>query len=542
MPPEPPSADSTIETALDEALALHRQGALTQAEAAYRALLRREPDHPRALHLLGVLLQQCGRHAQSVDLLAAAAQSRPDDAEIQGNLGVALQALGRREQAYAALSAALRLKPDYPEALNNRGNVLRTLRRYEAALADYDRALQLRPGYPDALSNRANTLRRMGRLDAALADTDLALQAAPGFAPAWNIRGAVLTALGRLDEALASFGQATRIQPTYADAYFNESLCRLLQGDFRRGWALHEWRWLAPGLGVQARACSQPVWLGVGGDVLGAASPWPVSGVDLRGRTILLHAEQGYGDSLQFCRYAPLLAAQGARVLLEVPPPLGGLMRSLAGVDVFVAGGALPAFDLHCPLMSLPHALGVTLDTLSCQLPYLSADPARVEHWRSRLAGEPASRPLVGLAWSGNPAHANDKQRSIPLAVLAPLFDLPLHFVGLQPEMSESDRAALAHFGVRDVAAELTDFSETAALLACVDHVVTIDSAVAHLAGALGRPATVLLPHAPDFRWLLGRDDTPWYPTLHLLRQRCAGDWADVISRLAGVLVTRSVR
>jgi len=534
VPSEPAGSStsiaSTTSNMFEQAQAWHRQGQWREAEAAYRRVLQQMPHDVPALHWLGLMLYQCGRHAESAELLLLAAAGAPADPEIRANLAVVLQASGQLEPALAACSAALQIRPDYPEALNTRGNILRGLRRLEAALADYERALALRPSYPDALSNRASVLVRLGLPAAALASTELALRTAPGFAPAWNNRGIALVALGRYQEALDSYAHATQLNPSYGDAYFNQALCLLLQGEFRRGWALHEWRWRAQGLALQARQCARPLWLGQGGDVLGALSPWPVSAADLSGKTILLHAEQGYGDTLQFCRFAPELAARGARVLLEVQPPLRSLVATLPDVEVFARGDALPAYDLHSPLLSLPHALGITLTTLPTVSSYLRPDAARSERWRTRFAADP--RPLIGLAWCGNPAHANDRQRSIPLAELMPLSALPARFVSLQPEVRVSDREAWIQFGMDDVAAELGDFSDSAALLACVDHVVTVDSAVAHLAGALGRPTHVLLPHAPDFRWLLARSDTPWYPSVQLLRQTRPGDWADVIAHL----------
>jgi tetratricopeptide (TPR) repeat protein len=522
-----------VEQLLQHAVSLHQQGQLREAEQVYRQALQLDPAQPHALHWLGVLLHQSGRGAQAVELIEAALQIDPSLAEAYCNLGVVLQALGHAEAAYQRFSEALRCRPDYPEAFNNRGNVLRSMQRLKPALLDFQRALQLRPGYPEAWNNCGNVLRELDHLDAALAAFEQAVQIAPAYAEAWNNRGTVLKALRRHDEALESFARALAVRPVYADAHFNESLCRLLLGDFAAGWAKHEWRWEADGRAGRRREFAQPLWLGVGA----RGAPVPASDAALAGKTILLHAEQGYGDTLQFCRYVSQVAALGARVILEVQPALQGLLRSLPGVvAVYAQGDSLPAFDFHCPLLSLPLALGTELATIPAALAYLHADPAKVAAWAARLGAR--TKPRVGLVWSGNPAHRNDRRRSIPLARLAPLLTPALQFISLQTALPEAERAALARLPVLDVADGLHDFEATAALMAGLDYIVTVDTSCAHLAGALGCPATVLLPHSPDFRWLLERDDTPWYPSLRLVRQAEPGVWEAAIERVAAQLAS----
>jgi hypothetical protein len=324
--------------------------------------------------------------------------------------------------------------------------------------------------------------------------------------------------LGRLDEARASFDRAVGIRPDFAQARWNRAQAMLLAGDFAQGWREHEWRLKAhPEL---QRAFAQPLWLGE---------------VPLDGKTILLHAEQGLGDTLQFCRYAPLVAARGGRVVLEVQKPLVDLMRDLPGVAAVVARGEpLPDFDLHCPLLSLPLAFGTRLDTIPAQMPYLGAPAERAAGWEARLT----KRPRIGLVWSGNAGHKRDRARSIPLYALMPVFDLDAAtFVSLQKEARAADAAVLKQTAkLIDVGAELETFADTAALIRQLDLVIAVDTSVAHLAGALGKPLWLLLPAAPDWRWLAGREDSPWYPTARLFRQTVTRAWGPVVARVRAAL------
>jgi hypothetical protein len=328
-------------------------------------------------------------------------------------------------------------------------------------------------------------------------------------------RGSALAELHRFGEALASYDQAVALSPEFADAHWNAALLRLLLGDFQAGWRGREWGRKCKGVGFVERSFTQPLWLGE---------------APLAGKTILLHSDEGLGDTIQFARYAPLLAARGARVILEVDATMHGLLSGMDGVALCVprGGSEVYDFDLHCPLSSLPLACRTGLATIPAAR-YLPAPPrAVVEAWQARLGPRKGLR--VGLVWSGNPAHGNDRNRSMSLRALAPLLDCKASFVSLQKEPRPADRAYLQERGgIVDLTAHLVSFVETAALISCLDLVITVDTSVAHLAGALSRPTWILLPYTPDYRWLLDRSDSPWYPTARLFRQGATRDYADVV-------------
>ena len=463
------------------------KGKLAQAETTYRAILAQDPSNANALHKLGVILTRRKNPAAAVEFLQRAVALRPRTAAAHASLGNTLRALKQHEEAVASYERALALKPDSVAVLNNRGATLRILRRYEEALASYERALALEPG------------------DAGL----------------HNNRGNVLLALRRHEEALASYQRALALKPDHAGAHWNEGLCRLLLGDLSQGWRKYEWRWQRPTFSSLKRDFTPPLWLG---------------DQSLQGRIILLHAEQGLGDTIQFSRYAERVAALGATVLLEVQPPLQSLLASLKGpAQVLAKGEPLPAFDYHCPLLSLPLAFDTRADTIPADIPYVRAPAERIAHWEIRLG--PRSKPRVGIVWSGQPKHRNDRNRSLAFRALAPILQQDIQIVSLQKEVRERDRALLdRHDKVMNFGEELADFADTAGLVAALDLVIAVDTSVAHLAGALGRPLWLLLPHTPDWRWLLNRADSPWYPTARLFRQPSVGDWASVVQDVAGEL------
>ncbi len=393
--------------------------------------------------------------------------------------------------------------------------------RHQEALESHQRVVALVPSHPEALYNCGVVAHLLNRHDEALDYYDRALSLKPAHEIFTN-RGLVLADLQRTGEALASYGRALEIKPDSPEARLNESLCYLQMGDFARGWSGFEWRWKQQQLQRVNRDFRQPLWSGT---------------APLKDRTILLHSEQGLGDTLQFCRYVKQVAAMHARVVLEVQRPLLPLLHALEGAAVVLAkSDVLPDFDYHCPLMSLPLALGTTLDTLPGGIPYLHADAALAEVWRGRL-GNPV-RPRAGLVWCGSASHNNDRNRSIALEVLLPMLHEGVEWISLQKDLREEDAGVLASRpDILHAGEQLGSFADTAALIELLDIVVTVDTSVAHLAGAMGKTVWILLPFNADWRWLLDRDDSPWYPSARLFRQPAMGDWRSVIARVRAALV-----
>jgi Tfp pilus assembly protein PilF len=477
---------------LNQAVALHQQGRRGEAELMYRQIIELDPNNAEAIHLLGVIAYEAGHAAEAVKIIRDALTLDPRNAAAHSNFGLALMRVDQVEQALAEFEHAIRLKPAYPEALYNRGNALRQLSRHEEALASYDKAIALRPKYFDVHVNR----------------------------------GRALASLGRLPEAVAATDRALHLQPDNPSAVLNKAITLLAMGDFEQGLPLYEARWREPQMEGARRDFPAPMWNG--------REP-------LAGRKLLIHAEQGLGDTIQFSRYAPLLADRGARVILEVQPPLVSLLRTLDRVSAVIArGGVLPDFDLHCPMLSMPLVRGTTLKTIPASPCYLRADDDRVTAWQQRLGGRrhAAGGLRIGVIASGNPKYQKDRDRSVPLAKLATLFGPDREFICLQKELRQEDRDLIhAHADrIRSFADELTDFAETAALIACTDLVIAVDTAGAHLAGALGKPLWVLLPFAGDWRWLRDRADSPWYPSARLFRQPKPGDWDSVVAALGAAL------
>ena len=472
---------STVES-LQLALEHQQSGRLAEAERIYREVLERNPDHPDALHLLGVLAAQSGRPQQAAALIARAISLNPAAPFYHNNLGNVLQDLGRTADSLLCYAEALRLEPQYVEALVNLGNALNRLDRFPEALNCYLEAQRLRPDYPGVYVNLAH----------ALIDE------------------------GLLEEALVSVEEALRLEPENAQAHGARSLIWLLEGDFEKGWPEYEWRWqLEP---RTRRSFSQPLW----------------DGSPLNGKRILLHAEQGLGDTIQFLRFAEAVRARGGRVILECPPSLVELAATVQGVEQAIpAGRQLPEFDVHCPLLSLPLVLGVRLETIPNKIPYIRA-PQPPGDWPP-LPGEGTLR--VGVAWAGNPAHKNDRRRSLTLDHLAPLADVPgVTFVGLQ-DKPRAEQTPPAGLNLALLPETWNNLPWLAAAVERLDLVITVDTLQAHLAGALGRPVWVLLPFAPDWRWMRRGRDTPWYPTMRLFRQPARGDWASVIQTVRRQLI-----
>lgn len=550
-PETPLNPTDTDETLLQQAFDAHRRADFAEADRLYRAVVAIKPDEARALANLGGLSLQHGDAVQALDWLDKAIAARPGFVAALSNRAGALRSLGRRAEALEAVRQALASEPAHPDALNteglllvelgrplealaaldkavklapgqpfvwnNHGLALAALSRPEEALASFDQALALAPDYNEAQSNRAAALRALGRLDEALTACDQLLAAQPGHIDARVNRACVLRDLGRPQEALNALEQTCAIAPGHVEAHWTLALELLAGGRWDEGWPLFEWRWRRPEFQPLAGRFEAPPWLG--------RSP-------IAGRTLLLHYEQGLGDSLLMLRYIAPLAEQGARVILAVQPAILPLVRGLPGLAQAISDGdPAPPFDLHCPLMSLPLAFGARPDRVSWNGPYLSAPPDAAARWGARLAALP--RPRIGLAWSGNPRNQIDRARSLSLEALQPVLDAGAAVVSLQKDYRPGDRERLAALGVTDVSDELVDFAETAALIGQLDLVVSIDTSVAHLAGAMGKPVLLLAPFTPDFRWIDDGQRAIWYPAVRVLRQPVRGDWPSSIRRAA---------
>jgi tetratricopeptide (TPR) repeat protein len=497
--------------------ALNELKRFDEALTSYESALALQPHSAEILYNRGNSFQKLKRFDEALTSYNHALSQRPDLVEALTNRGNVLSALKRFDEALASYNRALALRPSDVETLYNRGNALRELKRFETALDSYESALALRPDFVEALSNRGSTLKDLKRFDEALESYESVLAIRPDYVDALCNRALTLKELKRFDEALANYDRALKVQSDDAEAHYSQALCLLLTGELERGWEKSEWRWQLEQMKRENRRFSQPLWLGAEG---------------VANKTIFLHAEQGFGDTIQFCRYLPLVAARGARVILEVQAPLRGLVGTLVGAARTISkGDHVPDFDLHCPLLSLPLAFASRIETIPNSMPYLSAPARAVADWQTRLG--PKHRPRFGLAWSGSPLHKNDRNRSISLAALLSLLDLDATFVSLQKDVRSEDvpilkeRGDICHYGDG-----LKDFADTAALIANLDLVISVDTSVAHLAGALAKPVWVLLPFIPDWRWLLDRDDSPWYPTARLFRQDHTRTWDNVITRV----------
>jgi tetratricopeptide (TPR) repeat protein len=543
---------------------LHLMGLLShqaqQYELAVEWIARAIRQQPKAEYLssLGTALQQQGRLEEALKAIDKAVQLAPEDARLWIELGTVLAELQRPTEALLAFEHVLKLDPDHWDAAYRCGFILHGLGRQQEAVSYFNLSDRLRPNQSVVLEMRAIALLRLKRFEEALADNHRAHALNPGNADVCNNIGAVLQSLGRDEEALQWFDKALAlrphhlaaltnkafsvlqfhrfdeaaaiyrhmktIDPDFAQADWDLSLLQMLQGDFEAGLRGREARWKVHS--VNYPKFSEPMWLGE---------------ESVEGKTILICTDEGLGDAIQFARYVPMLAARGARVILVSNEPVHPLLSTLPGVSQSLrkSTDTLPAFDMHCAMSSLPLAFGTRLETIPSDVPYLPAPaPGRLRAWEDRLG--PHRRLRVGLVWSGNPQHQNDYKRSVPLRTLSRILDVDATFVSLQKDPRPDDRAVLRECsGIVDLTAHLTDFSETAALVSRLDLVITVDTSVAHLAGALARPTWILLPYAPDYRWLLGRDDSPWYPTVRLFRQGANRDYADVVDRVRGELLAR---
>lgn len=588
-PSESPSPLSEVLAFLQTAVAQHQQGHLAQAEELYKKVLASSPEQADAWHLLGVLAYQCGKHQEALQLINRAIAIQPEQAvfysslgnvlralnqtedalsnydraialnsryaEAYSNRGSALQDLARYEEALGSYDRAIALKPDYPEAYSNRGALLHEMKRYAEALANYESAIRYKPDYAEAYYNRGNTLQPLRRFEEALASYEKAISLKPDYAEAYINRGNTLQLLQRFEEsltsyergnalrpglfegysnhgnalkelkqfdhALASYKRAIALKPDYAEAHWNHALCLLLLERYAEGWPQYEWRWKYKGLTSPLRHFKQPLWLGE---------------QDISGKTVLLHAEQGLGDTIQFARYAKLVRALGARVILEVPKALIPLMRSLEGADELVEKDLpLPHFDLHCPLLSLPLAFKTDAASIPAQVPYLRVSEERIERWRRHIGTEGFK---IAICWQGSPNGKIDIGRSFPVALFENISKiLGVRLISLQKGAGTEQLQNLpAGMRVEPLPPGFDEgegaFLDSAAVMGCVDLVITSDTALTHLAGALGVKSWLPLKYVPDWRWLMERSDSPWYPNHRLFRQPQRDDWLSVFDAM----------
>lgn len=444
---------------------------------------KKPPFDPDKLYQRALSLHHMGKLQEAESLYKTLLSFFPNQTEVLTPLGTLLLQQGRPEEGIKRLRESLAILPHQPAALYNLGIELQKQSRLEEALACYDRAIAMNPDDVEMYINRGNTLKD----------------------------------LKRYSEASASYGHAIAIQPDAASAHWNNALVRIVTGEYEEGWQQYEWGWKCGERGTP-RNFTQPKWL----------SEQPIAG-----KTLLIHAEQGLGDFIQFCRYAPLAESMGAKVILEVPAPLVSLLSTLKGnFTIIEKGKPLPDFDMYCPVMSLPLAFKTTVETIPATVPYLHVNPDIQLEWQNRLGAK--IKPRVGLVWSGSTTHKNDSKRSIAFSALAPILQLPIEFHSLQKEIRPEDSKILSNYGqIHLHQDEINNFSDTAALVQEMDLVISVDTSVAHLAGALGQCAWILLPYSPDYRWMLDRDDSPWYPNTRLFRQTAIGDWKSVIPKIA---------
>lgn len=545
-------ANMTVAQAFQTAVQLHQGGRIAEAENIYRQIIAQQPGHAEAHYMLAVLGHEVGRTKDALPVVRRAVELNPANPDFHILTGVMLAAIGELQDAVVCFRQAVALRPTDAQALSNLGNALRETGHADEAVTAYRQALVIQPDFPEGWNNLANALRDLGRYEESADASRKALVGRPGYAGAYNNLGNALKEMGRFDEALEAYRQAIAFQPDNADAFYNVgnlykekgdleeaveayrralsmrpdfssakwnlSLALLLKGEAEPGFEAYEARWEVTGLS-RNRGYTQPLW----------------DGTELGGRRILLHAEQGFGDTLQFIRYAPLVQQRGGRVTLLCQPELQELLAGQLGIEKVVADdAAVGDFDVHCPLLSLPRVMGTTEQTVPANVPYLTADPTLVEQWRRQLANQPPGL-KVGIAWTGRLDNPRNKYRRILLNQLAPLARVPgVQFYSLQ----KGDAAAEAKspppgMQLTDWSEELTSFSQTAALIHNLDLVITTDTSVPHLAGAIGKKVWLLLAYSPDWRWLLHRADSPWYPTMRLFRQEKWGEWDAPVEKVA---------
>lgn len=506
--------------------ALQADGQIDEAITLYQQALQFAPKLAILHCNLASLWQLQGKHELALSGYRQAITLKPDFFLAHFNLGKALCSTRDFNQAVECYRYALALHPLAAEVYLELGIVLTKLELFQEALINYEHAITLKPDYAEAYLSQGIAFYKSNNLNQALLNYERALALKPDYAVALYNQALALSKLNRCSEASIANEKCIALNADYIDAYWNESINLMLMGDYKNAWAKHEWRWQTALMSKHQRHFSQPLWLGK---------------ESLAGKTILLHAEQGLGDTLQFVRYVPLVVATGAKIVLEVYPPIKLLLKDLPGISLLLSKGEdLPPFDYHCPLLSLPMAFNTELNNVPAKIPYLFSNAAKVKQWQEILGVK--TLPRVGLAWSGNPNHPNDKERSIGLTEFANLLCEGAHYFCLQNDLRAEDAVVLKQqIPIRYFGERLHDFSDTAALIGEMDFVICVDTAVAHLAAAMGKPVCLLVHFSPDWRWLLNRTDSPWYPTVYLIRQPVRGDWRSALNHARNTLMKQII-
>ncbi len=544
-----------VNTAIQAALENYQAGKLHQAEHICKSILSIQPQNANILHLLGIIYYQLKEYDSAISSIEKALQLKPNDADAYFNLGNAFVDTSQLDNAITCYQKALQINPNIFEVYNNLANVFMEKGQIDNAIISYQKAIEFNPNIVDSYDNLGTALIKKKQFDEAISCYQKALQVNPNSADIYNSLGVVfhkkrqydqaiiyykkalqlnskfalaycniakaLYQIGQIEEAVIYYKKTLILEPNLSDAHHNMALSLLLSGDFEQGWKEYEWRKKLTN--IYDRDFSQPLW----------------NGSDISGLTILLHAEQGFGDTIQFIRYAPLVAQRGARVIVECMKELRSLIRNVEGIDyILTRGEQLPKFDMHCPLPSLPLLFNTNMESIPANIPYFTANTILVQRWRGKIHND-KSKLKIGLTWLGNPNHVNDETRSCSPKIFLPFDNLAnITFYSLQKRMSTEGIENLPK-GIKlvDYTKEINDFSDTAAIIENLDLVISVDTSVAHLAGALGKPAWILLPFVPDWRWLLNREDSPWYPTIRLFRQPSLGDWGSIITKIKDELL-----
>lgn len=542
------STPSSSKALFDQALALHQQGQLAQAKALYLEALEHQPQHFDSLHMLGVLTLQLGHAQESLEWMRQAMEIKSDHADLYINLGSTLQQLNENETALVCYDTAATLAPHAAPIYFNKANLLKKLGRVILAIEHYQKAITLNPNYasartnlglcqldqhqtqealeqfeivktltpqdPLAHHNLANALKALERWDDALQSYTQALSLHPQHIATLYNQGTTLQEMLRLDEAIACYQQVIELDAQHAKAHWNLSICWLLLGHFEKAWPLYAWRWRVPENHLSRPTLDAPLW----------------RGQPLAQQTLLLYAEQGLGDSIQFCRYLPLLEQLGARVILQIPQTLHALFEQRPNIEVITPQDPPSSYDFQCALLDLPQIFQTTSTDIPPPLSSFRANNLNVTQWVNRLANH--QRPKIGLVWQGSKHHVNDAKRSIPLELLIEYLPTGPQYISLQKEISAQELEVLDRSGILHFENELHHFADTAALASCMQTVISVDTSVAHLCGALGIPTLVLLPYIADWRWLAHGQHSLWYPAMELIRQDASRKWHSALAQL----------